>query len=164
MDVRDRDSLHKLFSDTVAVVSKMVAKYSFEDIERFLVRNFGLSRKESKQLLNLVDSMLPGVNHDALYCDSWFTHNPVRVVKDHKTLLCRERSEVIFAIRQLRKLPEDKKLKAASRWPEKYREMLIKKQFDTGDEIYDEFPEDSLANIIIAEKYNSKPSTIKTYC
>ena len=66
MEEKDKKFLYDLLTDTASGINEMVNKYSASDIKDILNSQFGLSIQDSIELVDKIQSMIPGVHHNAI--------------------------------------------------------------------------------------------------
>jgi len=189
MNTQDEKMIYNHIAEIRELVQGLIAKFGEKDLCVVLNNQFGLSRQDSKQLLQIIQDMEEGVPHDALPDDWFFKPAPSQrssgILKKSKSKIRRERDEVQYTVEKFRKLSGEVLKRMEDFWPKKYWDMLVGNKiyylnksyivefsgeddlegFD--DDLYDEKNKLSsvqIANNIIAERWDSTPSTIESYC
>jgi len=189
MNTQDEKTIFNKIVEIKKSVNELIAEFGEKNINAILNNHFGLSRQDSKQLLQIIQDMEEGVPHDALPDDWFFKPAPSQrssgILKKSKSKIRRERDEVQYTVEKFRKLSGEVLKRMEDFWPKKYWDMLVGNKiyylnksyivefsgeddlegFD--DDLYDDknkLTSVHIANNIIAERWNSTPSTIESYC
>jgi hypothetical protein len=155
------DSIVKL-KDAMEKHIKVLGEKKFENL---LIENFALSRKSSSSFTQIIEDMIPGVHHDALPLD-WFFQEKFRMsknIKDHIPDMRREYPEIRYVVQKFRKLPDKLQQQLIEYWPEKYRDLILKKFISTSNRSVHEYKTSEVAKEILANRYFTTFETINTY-
>jgi len=189
MNTQDEKIIFNKIAEIQKSVQELIDDFGEKNINAILNNQFGLSRQDSAHLLRIAQDMVEGVPHDALPEDWFFKNAPSQrstgILKKHKSEIRRQREDVQYTIEKFRKLSDEQRDKVLYRWPKKYWNALQgnlvfcdvkgnivdfdgeEDEVDFDGETYNEnrkMPSSLIANNIIAERWNSTPSTIDTYC
>lgn len=189
MKTQDEKMIFNKLAEIQKSVQELIDEFGEKNINDILNNQFGLSHQDSWQLLDITQDMIKGVPHDALPDDWFFKSAPSQmssgVLKKYKSKIRSQRDEVQYTVEKFRKLANEQRDKVLKRWPKKYWNALQgnlvycdvkgnlvdfdgeEDEVDFDGETYNEsrkMPSSLIANNIIAERWNSTPSTIETYC
>ena len=189
MNKKDENVVFNKTAEIQKTINGLINKYGEKYIIEILNSQFGLSSRDSRQLLRIAQDMVEGIPHDALPENWFFRPAPSQmrrgILKKRKPQIRREQDEVQHTIDKFRKLPDEQRDKVLNRWRKKYRNALQGKlaycdikgnlvdfegdedEVDFDGETYNEdrkMPSSLISNNIIAERWDSTPSTIETYC
>ncbi|CAB1056984.1 hypothetical protein D1BOALGB6SA_1723 [Olavius sp. associated proteobacterium Delta 1] len=189
MNTKDENMVFSKIADIQKSIHALIAEFSEKQIISILNSQFGLSSQDSRQLLRITQDMVASIPNDALPEDWFFKPAPSQmrlgVIKKYKSKIRNQRNEVQCTVDKFRKLSDEQRDKVLNYWPKKYWNALqgnlvycdIKgnivdfdgeeDEVDFDGETYNEnqkMPSALIANNIIAERWNSTPNTIETYC
>lgn len=189
MSTKDENVVFNKMAEIQKTIHGLINKYGERYIIKILNCHFGLSSRDSRQLLRITQDMVAGIPHDALPDDWFFKPAPSQMrrgtLKKRKPQIRRERNEIKRTINKFRKLSGEDLKKMEVFWPKKYWDMLVGNkiyylnkshivefsgQDDSegfNDDLYDDknkLTSVQIANNIIAERWNSTPRTIESYC
>jgi hypothetical protein len=189
MNTKDENMVFNRIAEIQKSFNGLITEFGEKHIIEILNSQFGLSSQDSKQFFRITQKMVNGVPNDAIPDDWFFKPAPSQmrlgILKKRKSQIRRERDEIKYLIEQTRLLSDEVLKKLKDFWPKKYWDMLVGNKiyylnksyivefsgeddlegFD--DDLYDDnhkLTSELIANNIIAERWNSTPSTIESYC
>jgi len=189
MNAKDTKMIFDRIAEIQISVQELIDEFGEKKISTILNSQFGLSRQDSRQLIRIIQDMEEGVPYDFEPPDCFFKpaplHMNIGILKKHASKIRSERDEIKYLIEQTRLLSDEVLKKLKDFWPKKYWDMLVGNKiyylnktsivelsgeddmegFD--DDLYDDknkLTSGLIANNIIAERWNSTPSTIESYC
>jgi hypothetical protein len=189
MNTKDENMVFNRIAEIQKSFHGLITEFGEKHIIEILNSRFGLSRQDSGQLLRFMQNMEEGVPYDLVPPDRFFKPAPSQmslgVLKKHASKIRIERDEIKYLIEQSRLLSGEVLKKLKDFWPKKYWDMLVGNKIyylnktyivefsgeddleGFNDDLYDDknkLTSGLIANNIIAERWNSTPSTIESYC
>jgi hypothetical protein len=144
--------------------NKSIYQIGALEIIDILYDQFALPNKKATTLINIIMEMIPGVSCDVIPKD-WFFVKRLKTPKSIRIMRSKireQRDQIKDCIKAFWKLPGEAQLKIIEMWPEKFHPHLLKKGIITGEELV-VYSAAQIANLILAEQYDTTPTTINSY-
>ena len=160
--------------DRIAKLKKEIDSYRIRLGEKrlfeILVDRFGVSDKDARHFLRIMEEMIPGVPFDAIPQEWFFDpgRNSYQSLRSMRDEIREERKDIIYTINSFWKLSKELQSNNIELWPEEWHKHLMKEKIIIDDEeevnsaeVVYSAPE--IADLILSKRYETTPSTIYSY-